>query len=223
MGERLNAPYYAIHVKGLEVDAADPRTMVTRALTYAVSTRGACHLRGNPYIDEFITPEEAVQQFGTPAVSDVNALEGKGSMVAWSENWATLGDVMGLCKFAWYRSKSFPTLISRGLELVSDFYEASTGLPMNADKLYSCGERVYNVEKIFNYREGCGRKEDYPPARFFEEAAPDGPGKGKKLSMPEYGSLLDDYYEARGWDKETGRPTSDKLKSLDLANYEEQL
>ena len=86
MGQRLDADYYAIHVKGLEVDAADPRRQETRALTYSVATRGACHLRGNPYIDEFIKPEEAQAYFGTEAVSDVASLEGKGKMVAWSED-----------------------------------------------------------------------------------------------------------------------------------------
>jgi aldehyde:ferredoxin oxidoreductase len=216
MGERLDADYYALHIKGLEVDAADPRALVTRALTYAVATRGACHLRGFPYIDEFIKPEEAEAHFGTTAVSDVEALEGKGKMVAWSENWVTIGDIMGICKFAWYRSRSFPMLIQRGLELVKEIFAASTGLPMTAGELYTCGERVYNVEKLFNLREGLGREADYPPARFFEEEMPDGPAKGAKLNREEYDRLLDDYYEARGWDKTTGEPTPGKLGSLGL-------
>jgi aldehyde:ferredoxin oxidoreductase len=216
MGERLNADYYALHVKGLEVDAADPRPLVTRALTYSVATRGACHLRGFPYIDEFIKPEEAKAHFGTAAVSDVEALEGKGKMVAWSENWVTIGDIMGICKFAWYRSRNFPMLIQRGLELVNEIFTASTGLPMTSEELYTCGERVYNVEKLFNLREGFGREGDYPPPRFFEEEMADGPAKGARLNREEYDRLLDDYYEARGWDKTTGEPTPGKLRSLGL-------
>lgn len=216
MGERLNADYYAIHVKGLEVDAADPRALVTRALTYAVATRGSCHLRGFPYIDEFIKPEEARAHFGTAAVSDVNVLEGKGKMVAWSEDWVTIADLMGLCKFAWYRSRSFPMLIKRGLELVGEIFVASTDLPMTTEELYRCGERVYNVEKLFNLREGFGREADYPPPRFFEEEIPDGPAKGAKLNRKEYDRLLDNYYEARGWHKTTGKPTPEKLRSLGL-------
>jgi aldehyde:ferredoxin oxidoreductase len=148
MGERLNANYYAIHVKGLEVDAADPRKQVTRALTYAVATRGACHLRGNPYIDEFIKPEEAEAYFGTSKVSDVESLEGKGKMIAWSEDWVTLADQMGLCKFAWYRSRSFPMLIKRGLELVRDIYVAATGLEISKEAwksfLISAKESIAN-------------------------------------------------------------------------------
>lgn len=216
MGERLNVPYYAIHVKGLEVDASDPRSLPTRALTYAVATRGSCHLRGFPYIDEFIKPEEAQAFFGTAAVSDLKALEGKGKMVAWSENWITVANLLGLCVFAWYRSRSFPMLIRRGLEIANELYVAATGLPMTGQGLYECGERVYNVEKLFNLREGFGRESDYPPDRFFEEEMPDGPGKGSKLRREDYDLLLDEYYEARGWDRKTGVPTHEKLESLGL-------
>lgn len=217
MGSKLNANYYAIHVKGLEVDASDPRSLPTRALTYAVSTRGSCHLRGFPYIDEFITPEESMAFFGTSSISNLQALEGKGKMVAWSENWVTLADLLGLCKFAWYRSRSFPMLIKRGLEIANEMYVSITGLPMTSDELYKCGERVYNVEKLFNLREGFGRESDYPPLRFFKEGLSDGPGKGSKLNQEAYDKLLDEYYEARGWDKKTGIPTPEKLKSLGLS------
>jgi aldehyde:ferredoxin oxidoreductase len=216
MGERLNAEYYAIHVKGLEVSATDPRRQVTRALAYAVASRGSCHLRANPYIDEFIKPEEAEAFFGTAAVSDVESLEGKGKLVAWSEDWVALSDLLGLCKFAWYRSRSFPMLIKRGLELTRDLFVATTGLPMTKDTLYQCGERVYNVEKLFNLREGIGREQDYPPERFFKEEIESGPAKGCKLDREEYDRLLDDYYDARGWDRKTGMPTPEKLRSLDL-------
>ena len=216
MGERLNAAYYAIHTKGLDVDATDPRSLVTRALTYAVSTRGSCHLRGFPYIDEFIKPEEGEAFFGTAAVSDLQALEGKGRMVAWSENWVTVANLLGLCLFAWYRSRTFPMLIKRGLELASEMFSAATGLAVTGSDLLLAGERVYNVEKLFNVREGFGRESDYPPQRFFEEAMPDGPGKGSKLNRDDYDRLLDEYYEARGWDKASGHPTPQKLKQLGL-------
>jgi aldehyde:ferredoxin oxidoreductase len=190
---------------------------VTRALTYSVATRGSCHLRGFPYIDEFIKPEEAEVFFGTPAVSRLEALEGKGKMVAWSEDWVTLADLTGVCKFAWYRSRNFPMLIKRGLELMNEILVAVTGFPLTPEALLRCGERVYNVEKLFNLREGFGRESDYPPQRFFQEETPDGPSKGAKLNLAEYDRVLDDYYEARGWDKKTGQPTPEKLRDLGLA------
>ena len=107
-------------------------------------------------------------------------------------------------------------LIERGLELVKEIFVASTGLPMTSEELYRCGERVYNVEKLFNFREGFGRDADYPPPRFFEEEMSDGPAKGAKLNREEYDRLLGEYYEARGWDKTTGEPTVEKLRSLGL-------
>lgn len=219
MGQRLDADYYALHVKGLEVDAADPRKQETRALTYAVATRGACHLRGNPYIDEFISPEEAEQFFGTSAVSDVQAIEGKGKMVAWSEDWASISDLLGLCKFAWYRSRKFGMLIKRGLELAAEAFSAATGIETTPEAIYRCGERVYNLEKLFNLRENIGRESDFPPARFFREPISEGPAAGEILDPERYENLLKDYYIARGWDSETGEPTDKKIKDLGLEQY----
>jgi len=107
-------------------------------------------------------------------------------------------------------------LIRRGQELASETFSAVTGLPMTGERLLGCGERVYNVEKLFNLREGFGRESDYPPLRFFEEPLSDGPGKGTRLSRPDYDRILNEYYESRGWDKETGVPSPEKLRSLDL-------
>ena len=107
-------------------------------------------------------------------------------------------------------------LVKRGLELVKDIYVATTGLSMTDDALLKSGERVYNVEKLFNLREGIGREGDYPPNRFFEEEIADGPAKGCKLNRDEYDRLLDDYYEARGWDKKTGKPAPEKRQTLGL-------
>lgn len=216
MGRDLGAEEAAIHVKGLEVTAADPRRNVTRALAYAVSTRGACHLRANPYIEEFITPQEAQTFFGTPAVSGMDSLEGKGRMIAWSENWVTLADQLGLCKFAWYRSRRFSMLIKRGLELAGEFLAATTGMELTGGELMECGERTYTLEKLFNLREGIGKEADYPPRRFFEEAVSEGPAKGSRLHPETYERLLRDYYTARGWDPETGEPTLAKRRSLRL-------
>ena len=107
-------------------------------------------------------------------------------------------------------------LIKRGLELVTEAYVAATGLPMTQENLLRCGERVYNTEKLFNWREGMGREADYPPPRFFDEAMPDGADKGANLDRGDYERLLDDYYTARGWDRVTGYPTPEKLKELGL-------
>lgn len=217
MGERLGrgASYYAAHIKGLEIDATDPRPFLTRAVTYAVSTRGSCHLRGFPYIDEFITPEEALHWFGTEKVADLKSMEGKGRMIAWSENWVSLADMFGLCKFAWYRSRKFKSLIHRGVELAGAAFRAATGLDVGDDELLKAGERLINVEKLFNLRFGLGRADDYPPERFFKEPVSGGPQEGSVLDRAVYDRVLDDYYAARGWDGQ-GRPTPEKLRELGI-------
>ncbi|MCL6610227.1 MAG: aldehyde ferredoxin oxidoreductase family protein [Peptococcaceae bacterium] len=215
MGERLGAGYFAAHVKGLEIDATDPRRYVTRALTYSVATRGSCHLRGYPYIDEFITREEAEKWFGEPEVSNLESLAGKGKMIAWSEDWVTLADLFGICKFAWYRSRKFNNLIVRGVEIAGNAFRAATGLELGGEDLLRCGERVYNVERLFNNLQGMGRKDDFPPDRFFEEPLKRGPGKGIKLDREDYNKVLDEYYLARGWDSQ-GAPSPEKLRQLGL-------
>ena len=78
------------------------------------------------------------------------------------------------------------------------------------------GERANNLCRCFNAREGMTKKEDYLPARFVEEALPDGPSKGQRISEEELASMLEDYYELRGWDKESGNPRKEKLKELGL-------
>lgn len=215
MGQKLNAGYYSADIKGLEIDATDPRRFVTRALAYGVSTRGSCHLRSYPYVDEFITEEEAQEWFGEPEVSNAATTTGKGKLIAWTENWVSLSDMLGVCKFAWYRSRQFKKLIERGITLPAKLFTAATGIEMTDEEFLKCGERVYNVERLFNYENGIRRKDDYPPKRFFEEPLKRGPGKGIKLDDQEYDNLLGDYYEAHGWDKE-GRPTDEKIRELEI-------
>jgi aldehyde:ferredoxin oxidoreductase len=87
---------------------------------------------------------------------------------------------------------------------------------MTVGDLMTAGERMNNLCRIFNAREGTRRQDDYLPERFTEDPLPDGPSKGQRISKTELDRMLDDYYELRGWDKETGLPTKAKLEQLDL-------
>ncbi len=221
--ERCNASYFANTIKGMDIEAGDPRNHVTRALCYGVSTRGSCHLRSWPYIDEFITPEQAEKAFGTPKVADFYSLEGKGAMLCWSENLNALADLMGVCKFAYYRSKNFPQLLKRGIEIITEAYNAATGFNLSEDKIFRAGERVTVLERCYNYREGLRRIDDYPNERMFKEPIKKGPSDGKLLSYEDYSKVLDDYYDARGCEKETGRMLDAKLKELGLEDVIQQI
>ena len=221
--EKHDASYYAHTIKGMDIESGDPRDHVTRALSYAVSTRGSCHLRGWPYIDEFITPELAKKWFGTEKVADFYSLEGKGGMICWSESLNALADMLGVCKFAYFRSRDFLQLVNRGLRLMTKAYNAATGLGLSEEEMFLAGERVTAVERCYNFREGLRRKDDYPSERMFKEPIKRGPAEGKVLEYGSYDKVLDDYYNARGCDKESGRMLDEKLKELGLEDLVEEL
>jgi len=84
------------------------------------------------------------------------------------------------------------------------------------------GERIWNLVRIFNLREGFTRKDDTLPARFFEEHIEDGPAKGEIIPRDKFDKMLDIYYEIRGWNKE-GIPTESKLKELGLSDLSREL
>jgi aldehyde:ferredoxin oxidoreductase len=92
---------------------------------------------------------------------------------------------------------------------------AITGWNLRAEDLI-VGERMNNLCRCFNAREGLARKDDYLPPRFTEDPLPDGPSKGQRLSKEELEEMLDNYYEIRGWDQKTGNPTKKKLDELGL-------
>ncbi|MFQ6112090.1 MAG: aldehyde ferredoxin oxidoreductase C-terminal domain-containing protein, partial [Nitrospinota bacterium] len=218
------AERYAIQVKGVEMSAADPRGMPLRAVSYATSTRGSDHLRSNPYIEEIATPEEALRLFGTEEAADLKATGGKGRLLKWSEDFVTIGDLLGICKFAYYRSASWEHLYRKGVELARRFLAACTGRELTDEELLRCGERTFNVEKAYNVRAGAGREQDIVPERFFEEPLlGGGPSGGALVRREDFDRILEDYYEDRGWNRESGLPKREKLRELGLEDIEKAL
>ena len=99
---------------------------------------------------------------------------------------------------------------------LTDFLQAITGNPWNAESYAQAGERIYNLEKCFNYREGFTRDDDVLPERFYTEPLTVGPQKGAVVNREEFRKLMDDYYAERDWDQKTSRPSQKKLVSLGL-------
>jgi aldehyde:ferredoxin oxidoreductase len=219
------AEQFAMQVKGSEMSAGDPRGMPVRAVSYATSTRGSDHLRSNPYVEELITPEEGLQHFGSREAADIfQGLKGKGRLLAWSENFVTIGDLLGLCKFAYYRSATFDYLRKKGAELATRFYNACNGTKLSEEEMLQAGERAFNIEKAFNAREGAGREKDLIPERFFKEAlAGGGPSHGAVVDRGKFDLILDEYYEARGWNERTGLQKRKTLEKLGLKDIAEDL
>lgn len=212
------AQRFAMQVKGVEMSAGDPRGMPVRAVSYATGTRGADHLRSNPYIEEFVTPKEAKKWFGSEEASDLRkGVKGKGRLLKWSEDFVTIGDLLGLCKFAFYRSATLEYLYKKGVELATRFYNACTGFDLTEEEMLMAGERVFNLEKAFNAREGADRKDDTIPDRFFEEPLMGGgPSGGMVVERDKFERILDEYYEARMWDVKNGLQTRKGLEKLGL-------
>lgn len=208
-------------VKGLEVSALylGPVTNVAQALAYATSTRGADHLRGGvmlysiglPRLIEILGGEMAVKRM----IEEPRSTEGKGGLVALDQDFSAFFNSLEVCN--WVVGQMHQALNPDDL---AKLLSTCTGTEMTGDDLMRIGERIYNVERAFNIREGMGRKDDTLPKSFFiEEETPWGP---TGMSEGRFQEMLDEYYQFRGWDRE-GIPTQEKLEELSLGNIVEQL
>jgi len=198
-----NSSEFAIHVKGLDVPAHDPRAKVSLALAYATSPRGACHVAGFTHNLEYAS---ALPDLGYPETLDRFETKGKAKMVADMQNLMSLFDSLHLCKFPLFAGMSVEPLV-KSLNLV-------TGWGMTKEEFLKAGERIFNLKRLYDVREGISRKDDTLPARLLMH--PRGGGSGDNL--PRLNEMLKDYYRLRGWD-EFGIPTKEKIKDLDLEGY----
>ncbi|MCX8177992.1 MAG: aldehyde ferredoxin oxidoreductase family protein [Candidatus Bathyarchaeota archaeon] len=195
---------YALHVKGMELPGYDVRGAKAHGLNYATAYTGADHNRGYAIQEIFNVP--------VPYMVDRLALDGKGRLCKWNQDVRTaVCDCMPLCVFIFDMG-----LAADALELMANLYESLTGLGMKAEDVYAAGERVNNIARLFNFKAGFTRKDDALPARIMEEAIPGGPSKDQMITFEELNKMLDEYYEARGWDRERGVPTDEKLRQLGI-------
>ena len=193
---------YACHIKGLELPGYDLRTLKTAALGFSVSFRGACHLRNGAYSPDV---KGKVNRFKIEP--------GRGKMIVPDGHVYNVIDSLIVCKFS--RGTYYD-----GLKDLANYYTLATGIPMTAEELDQDGERIENLARLFNIREGKGtRAYDTLPWKIENVPVPDeGPAKGVCVSDEELQLGLDDYYAARGWDS-NGVPTVEKLESLGLGEY----
>ena len=109
------------------------------------------------------------------------------------------------------------------LQNTADLMEAVTGHSYTPEDVMKVGERINNVARAFNVREGFSRSDDTLPERILTEPLKEGASKGHFLSKEELETMLDEYYTARGWDLETGAPSRHKLTELGLEYVADQL
>ncbi|MEM1639878.1 MAG: aldehyde ferredoxin oxidoreductase family protein [Desulfurococcaceae archaeon] len=194
------AERFAMHVKGLEMPAYDPRAAKAHGLNFVTSNIGANHMIGWNYFE----------LLGVPKKVDPFAVEGKGELTKYVQDETAMLEAIGLCQFP--ASNQIPPL-----EVTAKMLYAATGIERFKDTkyLFLVGERVYNLERAFNIREGFGKESDTIPERFIYEPVPRPPAKGQVFELDK---LLEDYYKARGWDVKTGKPTRKKLEELGLTD-----
>jgi aldehyde:ferredoxin oxidoreductase len=197
-----------MQVKGLDIIMADPRGLKGFGLGYAVASRGGDHLRSEPFIELSDDPRKGAEMFGVPEATLRLAHRGKGKLVSYFEDWCAVIDALEPCKNIMQNMSILP--FDRAAEII----EAATGLEMSGSEVRRVGERIINIERAFNAREGVGRRDDTLPPRFRVEELPEGPSKGTTFEQE---PMLDEYYAERGWNRMTGIPTRETLEKLELA------
>ena len=212
---------FAMHAKGQGLNEQSVRSHKGWALGIFTSTRGAGHLNGASLAERIgMDPKRAKAIFGTEAVVRPDAYEGKGAVTAWFEGLKSIVDSVGLCYYVTF----WIDLELIGLEHIAELMQKVTGEKTDADALARTGRRIQNIEKGFNtLHAGFTRKDDIPPPRFFESPIPGGAFAGAKLDTAGYDHMLDDYYAAHGWDRETGWQTAACLDELALTSVKQKL
>jgi len=194
LSEMYGHPEFAMHVKGQELPAYDPRGVQGHGLQYATSNRGGCHVRGY-----MISPEV----LGIPEQLDPQELNGKPAWVKTFQDLTAVIDSAGLCLF---------TSFALTADAYRDLVKADTGFNYTTEELMKVGERVWNLERLFNLKAGFTKADDTLPKRLLEQPVAEGPNKGAVHHLSE---LLPLYYQVRGW-SEDGVPTPEKLSELGL-------
>jgi aldehyde:ferredoxin oxidoreductase len=191
---RYGHPELSMSVKKLEVPAYDPRGLQGQGLEYATSVRGGCHVYGNMVYPEVI---------GVPVRLDPHATENKGHWTMVMQDLAAAVDASGMCLFG--------GRVLSGADYAA-MVSAITGRDMDEREFMQVGERIWNLQKVFNLRAGIGPESDTLPPRMLSEPLQEGAQKGQVWHRD---ALLPGYYAARGWDAQ-GRPTKKKLDELGI-------
>lgn len=191
---KYGAPELAMQVKGMEMPGYDPRGMKGQGLLYATSNRGACHLRGNMLGPELL---------GAPKMIDRFSSQGKAGILIVMQHTSAVIDSIGMCKFVNF---------AIGDEFFARMLSAVTGFEYETQDILLTGERIWNLERLYNLRAGFTHNDDNLPPRFLQDPLTKGSSQGQVVELDH---MLKDYYRFRSW-TEKGVPTTRKLESLGL-------
>ena len=191
--EHYGMPEISMSVKKQEMPAYDARGIQGIGITYATSNRGGCHVRGY-----MISPEV----LGLPQQLDRTVTDDKAAWAKTFQDLTAVIDSMGHCLF---------TSFAMGAPEYTDLLNAATGTNWTVEQVLEIGDRIYNIERMFNKAAGMKPEDDRLPKRLLNDPIVNGPSKGMVSQLP---LTLPQYYEARGW--VNAFPTDETLKKLGL-------
>lgn len=194
LAESYGHPELSMSVKKQEMPAYDGRGVQGMGLEYATSNRGGCHVRG------YLTSPEIL---GVPVKLDPLVTTDKAGWLKTFQDLTAVVDSAGICLF---------TTFGIGLPEIAAMLRGATGMDCSDEEVLKAGERIWNLERMFNMKAGFTKADDRLPERLLKEPLPNGPAKGKVVELD---TMLKEYYQVRGWD-ENGVPTSEKLQELGL-------
>ena len=194
MAEKYGCPELSMSVKKQEMPAYDGRGIQGIGLNYATSNRGGCHVRGYMISPEVLGVPEKLDQFET---------EGKAAMLKVFQDLTAVVDSLGLCLF---------TTFGIGLPEIAALYRTATGFDYSDEEILQMGERIWNMEKLYNLKNGFEKRDDALPPRLLKEPISEGPAKGRVSQLDK---MLEEYYKERGWDS-NGIPPEEKIRELGL-------
>ena len=192
--EKYGKPELSMTVKGQEFPAYDPRGIQGIGLAYATSNRGACHLRGYTIASEIL---------GIPVKTEQGDADGKADLVKAFQDATALVDSAGLCIF---------TTFAWGMDNIAPQIDAACEGDWSVEACMEAGERIWNMERMFNEAAGFTGKDDNLPPRLLKEAIKGGPTEGQVSRLDE---MLPEYYQVRGWSKD-GKVTKETQQRLSL-------
>lgn len=205
---------FAIQVKGLEWSGYECRNAPGMMLSYLTADVGAHHNRswvlGQDVVGSATSVHDLIAGGGEIKKLPKAEVGGQAKYVIASQHLRPAFDLLGICRLQFME-------LGFEVEYYEELFQLCTGRPLAWDDLLRTSERVWNLTRSISVREvhGFGRAYDYPPARLMNDPVPNGPNEGHCLSREEVDRLLDEYYDARGWDRK-GRPTGDTLTRLGL-------
>jgi aldehyde:ferredoxin oxidoreductase len=194
LAESFGHPEYSMSVKKQDMPAYDPRVVQGMGLNYATSNRGGCHVRG------YMT---AVEILGNPVKIDNLTTEGKAQWTITFQNLTAALDSSGACLFSTF---------GIGADELAALLSTATGIPYSTEEFMKAGDRIWNMERLFNLKSGLSAKDDTLPPRMLKDPMPAGPCKGEVNKLDK---MLPEYYALRGWGKD-GVPTKEKKVELGL-------